>query len=251
LRRNFAQGVQVAANYKWSKSIDTLSYGGPGAVTNQTWPQDQSTERGPSDFDATHFFTLTGLWDLPIYRNQQGVLGAILGGWEMNGILTFHTGFPWTPKIGQSIQTPGGPSLAPTRPSVYYGGALDDTSNSAFINGTNFPACGGATPTAGCGGTYFNIATGGPPGVGRNVFRGPHFYQIDMSFVKRTKLPWLHLGEAASLELQANFYNIFNQLNLTPLGFYSTGTFADQGFLGRADGALIGRVVDLQARFVF
>jgi len=251
LRRNFAQGVQVAANYKWSKSIDTLSYGGPGAVTNQTWPQDQSTERGPSDFDATHFFTLTGLWDLPIYRNQQGALGAILGGWELNGILTFHSGFPWTPKIGQSIQTPGGPSLAPTRPSVYYGGALYDTSNSAFINGTNFPACEGAVAQPACGAQYFNIATGGPPGIGRNVFRGPRFYQIDMSFVKRTKLPWLHLGEAASLELQGNFYNIFNQLNLTPLGFYSTGTFADQGFLGRADGALIGRVVDLQARFVF
>ncbi len=41
LVRNFANNFQLAANYRWSKSMDTLSYGGPGFVTNQTYPADQ------------------------------------------------------------------------------------------------------------------------------------------------------------------------------------------------------------------
>ena len=64
----------------------------------------------------------------------------LLGGWEISPIVTFHTGFPWTPKIGQSVSTPGGPTLCPTRPVSYNGAALTDVDNQAFIRpGGNFP----------------------------------------------------------------------------------------------------------------
>ena len=106
-----------------------------------------------------------------------------------------------------------------------------------------------------------------PPGIGRNSFRGPHYFNIDMSLVKQTRLPSaLHLGEGANLELRANFFNIFNKLNLAPFGFDSSSTrigFFDananngQGLLfnnssfGIASAGLAGRVVELQARFRF
>lgn len=244
LRRSFAQGVQFATNYRWSRSIDTLSYEGPGAETNQTYPQNLRTERGPSDYDATHLVNVTGLWDLPMFRRQQGFLGKLLGGYQISGIFTFHSGFPWTPKIGQSVSTPGGPSLAPIRPTVYYGGAQFDPSTDAFIRpGGNFP---------GGGSVYFDTTRTGPPGIGRNVFRGPRYSSVDLTVGKTTKLPWLHLGEAASLDLRANFYNVFNKLNLSPFRFGSPGVFADNNtFFGRAQFGLAGRVVDLQARFSF
>ena len=243
MRRNLTRGIQMSAQYRWSKSIDTLSYGGPGAETNQTYPQNLRTERGPSDYDATHYFEANAVILLPFVKpNRGGVLGAVLGGWELSPIVTFHTGFPWTPKIGQSVSTPGGPTLAPIRPTQYYGGAGTDTSNECFMTGCNFP---------GGGAKYFNVTATGPPGIGRNVFRGPHFFSTDLSLAKRFRLPFLHLGEAAALELRGNAYNIFNQLNLAPLGFFSQGTFADNNFFGRADTALSGRVVELQARFSF
>ena len=57
LTRRFAQGFQLQANYRFSKSIDQLSYEGPGAVTNQTFPQDNRTA-GPLGFRCQAFLQL-------------------------------------------------------------------------------------------------------------------------------------------------------------------------------------------------
>ena len=200
--RRYTNGVQFATNYRFSKSIDTLSYEGPGFVTNQTYPQQQSTERGPSDFDSKHYWNASIMYDLPVYKKQDGVLGKVLGGFSISTVLTYHTGFPWTPVTGQSVSTPGGPSLSPTRPVAYFGGAGTDTSNNAFLNLTNF---------AGGGAKYFDITHGGFPGIGRNSFRGPNFMGNDVSLMKQTKLPF---GELTKLELRINLYNALNKLNL-------------------------------------
>lgn len=245
LEHTFSRGLQVSAKYAYAKSLDELSYGGPGAVTNQTYPQVLKSEYGPSDFDTTHFFAVDESYALPFFRSGRGVLGEALGGWELSGITTYHTGFPWTVKIGRSVQTPGGPTLAPTRPTAYCGCANQNTSNHAFMTpGAMFP---------GGGGKYFNITASGPPGVGRNSFRGPRFFSTDASLKKHFALPQgIHLGENAGLDLQANFFNLFNQTNLLPIGFYNNGAFADNSeFFGLADGAGAGRVIELQARFNF
>ena len=67
LTRRFSRGFQFDVLYRWAKSIDTLSNEGPGAETNQTFPQDLSQERGPSDFDVRHNLNISGLWDLPLF----------------------------------------------------------------------------------------------------------------------------------------------------------------------------------------
>lgn len=243
LTKQYASGFQFGVNYRWSKSIDTLSSEGPGAVANQTWPQNQRTERGPSDFDATHYVTINAIYALPIFRHQTNWTSRLLGGWALSGIYTYHTGFPWTPKTGQSVSTPGGPTLAPTRPIAYLGGAGRDTSNQAFIAGSNF---------AGGGAKYFNISRGGPPGIGRNSWRGPGYVGTDLSFLKETRFGSVRgLGEAARLELRLNLYNAFNKLNLAPLQFFDAGTFVEDPNFGRSSLALAGRVVELQARFSF
>ena len=66
-------------------------------------------------------------------------MGRLLGGFELSGILTARSGFPWTPKTGQPVTTPGGPTLSPTRPVEYFGGALMDHSNDAFIRWGQLP----------------------------------------------------------------------------------------------------------------
>ena len=154
--KQFAQGFQIDAMYRWSKSIDTLSYEGPGFVTNQTYPQDLRQERGPSDYDVRHHFVMTGLWDLPIFRTRKDWVGKVLGGWQINGIFTAHTGFPWTPLIGNCVSTPGGPALCPSRPAQYFGGALHKTDNQTFmdLNG-NFPAIRAVRTSARLGATSF------------------------------------------------------------------------------------------------
>jgi hypothetical protein len=242
LTRRMAKGLQITANYRYSESIDELSFGGPGAVTNQTYPQNNYLERGRSDFDVPQNFTLSALWDLPFFRGRQGWMGKILGGWQINGILDAHSGFPWTPVSGQPINTPGGPTLAPTRPIYYYGGAGHDTNVDAYVNGTNFPLGGPA---------YFDIATAGPPGIQRNSWRGPRYFATDFSFVKTTRVPNRFLGEMTAVDLRCNMFNAFNNLNLSPITFGDNAAHIDNSQFGRADAGLAGRVVEFEIRLSF
>lgn len=241
LERRLSQGFQMDVNYRFSKSIDTLSYEGPGGGTNQTNPGNLASERGPSDFDVRHSFNLSGLYELPFFRNRHDFVGKVLGGFQLTGILTANSGFPFTPKIFESIRQPSGEFFGPIRPTAYFGGALDDTSNDAFLRpGGNFP---------GGGARYFSTVAG-PPGIGRNSFRGPRYFSVDMSIVKKTGLPGF-LGEAANLELRANFFNIFNQLNLQPIRFFDDGSIVTSTNFGRSTRGLAGRVAEFQARFRF
>src|SRR5262249_17947983 len=75
LTRTFANGLGLQAKYRWAKSIDELSGEGPGSNTNQTYPQNLRSERGPSDFDATHFVLLAGQYELPWYKKQEHLIG--------------------------------------------------------------------------------------------------------------------------------------------------------------------------------
>jgi hypothetical protein len=250
LTRRLSDGVQFDAIYRWSKSIDQLSNEGPGAETNQTYPQDNRTERGPSDYDVRHYFVASGLWDLPIFRTRRDFVGKAFGGFQLSGILTWRTGFPWTPKTGVSCNsTPGGPTLCPARPVGYFGGNLEETSNEAFMRpGGNFP--GNLVSTNPPRSRYFDISRSGPPGIGRNSFRGPRYFSLDMTAAKRFGMPGF-LGEAAAFEFKANFFNIFNNLNLAPFRFSSPGVFIESVNFGRAERGLAGRVVEFQGRFIF
>jgi Carboxypeptidase regulatory-like domain/TonB dependent receptor/TonB-dependent Receptor Plug Domain len=252
LTHTFAAGFRFDAVYRWAKSIDTLSFEGPGGVTNQTNPADLRSERGPSDYDVRHHFILSGVWDLPIFRERTDLVGKLLGGWEINGIWTKHSGFPWTPKVFQNIRQPSGKFFGPIRPIQYFGGALDDTSDEAFIRaGGNFPGGGAA---------FFNTSVNGnpptlalnPPGIGRNSFRGPKYSSVDLSFIKVMGIPRVRgLGENARLELRANLFNAFNQLNLASIGYFDAGAIVTDPNFGRSPAGLAGRVVELQARFSF
>lgn len=244
VRRNFTNGLKFDAKYRWSKSMDELSNEGPGAQTNQTYPRDLRTEYGPSDFDATHYFVANAIYRLPFFKNKTDLKGMLLGGWEVSSIFTFHSGFPWTPKTNtQGILFPGGDRLSPIRPIGYVGGAGTSADTDTFMrDGGNFPGGGKA---------YFDISNFGVPGIGRNSFRGPRYSSVDMTLGKNVPLQKLGLPERAALDLRMNVFNVFNKLNLNPLGFYSAGTIIEDSHFGMSDGAQAGRVIELQARFSF
>jgi hypothetical protein len=243
LERRFSQGVQAAFKYRYSKSLDEVSFGQPDASVNETYPRDLRSEYGPSDFDATHFAVLSGIWDLPIFRARKDGMAKFLGGWQLTGIFTAHSGFPWTPINNNCLETPGQQFICPIRPESYSGGAGTNYSNTTFLtpNG-NFPN----------GGTnYFTLLPNGPPGIGRNSFRGPRYRSVDMTAGKNTPLPFL--GEAGVLQVRMNVFNVFNHLNLAPFTFNTDSTVVQDQFFGTAGNtpALAGRVVELQARIIF
>ncbi|MBV9610959.1 MAG: TonB-dependent receptor [Acidobacteriaceae bacterium] len=252
IAKQFSRGFSADATYTWSKCIDMLSAEGPGSITNQTDPvHAQTSEYGPCDYDARHRFVASGLWTLPIFPHDKGWAHAILGGWQLGAILTAYSGFPWTPVTGNQSSVAAVTSAAtisPTRPVAYFGNANPNGgSNQCFINGCEF---GGTSPTSPIVGTkYFDISHSGPPGIGRNSFRGPGFFSTDASLAKTFGLPML--GEGAGLELRAYAFNVFNQLNLIPFPFADPVTHVEDANFGRPKGALAGRSIELQVRFTF
>jgi outer membrane receptor protein involved in Fe transport len=267
----YAHGFSIDGSYRWSKSIDTASF---GRGAQQADPSQQNLDRGPSDFDVKHQFVLFGLWDLPFPKFAKGYLGKALGGWQINGVFTAHSGFPWTPQQGCCFfGTPGsaandinGDGIGNDFPTQWDGKGGIGSSNQSFINGV-FPK-DTAHPNGGF--DYFNIAPGGacpnfpancitarkrgPNGIGRNRFRGPGYRQIDMTLGKHTLLPSsMHLGEAPALDLRANFFNIFNMLNLPPFqtGGQSNTDFTNSNDFGHALSGLAGRVIEFQIRLSF
>lgn len=254
--RRFAQGFQLTANYRFAKSLDQLSYEGPGFVTNQTYPLDQRQEKGPSDFDVRHSFVLAGIYELPFFRNDKnGLMYKLLGGFEINGILTRHTGYPFTVFQGAALRTPSGEFFGPIRPTGYNGNQPLSNSNANFLTpGGLFPGGGsqyfsGTIRTNPNGQPSFEL---NPPGIGRNTFRGPKYFNVDMSLAKRFGLSGIGgLGEGANIELRVNAFNIFNTLNLAPFNFGDGNLYYTNNNFGEATSGLAGRVVEFQARFRF
>jgi len=269
--------LQLAANYRYSKSLDQCS---SDQNCNQTFPFQQSTERGPSDFDVTHTFTMNVLYELPFFRSRHDWLHTVAGGWKLSGILTLNSGFPWTPVVGTCVVNVFG-NVCPTRPTAYLGGAGTNYSTSNFqrLDGnfsgesTGTVTCDQGPPVT-CTTKYFKVVdtpTGlgvlpPAPGVGRNSFRGPRYTGIDMSFGKRFTLPKMPVfGENAGFEIKANAFNVFNKINLGAFGFNSGSTslgsfqpdgsggttFAPNVNFGRGTGALGGRTIEFVGKFSF
>jgi hypothetical protein len=242
LAKRFSHGYDLNATYTYSKSLDQGSNEGPGSLSNQTDPANPSTEYGPSDFDLRHNLKVSGNWDLPKYHNGNGLIGQILSGWQINGIFTYHTGFPWTPVTGQPtvavVQSAS--TIAPTRPIGYFGGAGTSCSNSAFINGSNFP---------GGGRNFFNISGPGAPGIGRNSFRSACYLNTDLTAAKEQNIKIM--GHQSQLRFQANFYNAFNKENLAPILFGTNEAIVENTLFGLAPAADSGRVIEFFGRFQF
>lgn len=255
LQGRFLKQFSFDTNYRWSKSIDTASYEAPTALTNQSFPVDQREERGRSDFDVRHAWVGAGTWELPFFRGTS-LTDKLLGGWQISGIATYHTGFPWTPRLFGCLggATSNSASFCDPRPIALAAGSPGitpgDNTNDNFLRPRGLFGVAGTTIF----GTAFN--SNNPfqnrPIVGRNAFFGPKYFNVDMSFAKRFGLgSWGFLGENANLDLKFNFFNIFNKLNLANINSLSDQTRVQNDRFGMPTSGLSGRVGEFQVRFSF
>jgi hypothetical protein len=268
VQKKFSHGFEADFQYTWSKAMDEAS----NNYYFDQYPFNASSAYGPSDYNATNNFKLWGLWSPSFFAG--GWKHKVIDGWAMSGIWNAHTGFPWTPYYNvQVLADPNTCSLVfansgycNVRPASYVGGAGTNYGNNTFKQPLAYFPNGPET--------YFTppvlSANGVPPapGVGRNSFRGPGYSSVDFTLSKSFGLPKAPvLGENAALEIRANFYNIFNQLNIQPFGAQSIGTIqiepdgtqvnptAANGLasttFAQGQNGLGGRVIEMQARFSF
>ncbi len=246
LSHNFSKGFQTSLQYRWSKTIDD----GSNEYNIGEYPFNLAYLRGPADYDVRHNIKLFALWNPQFFSNKDW-RQKIFGDWNISGILNWHTGFPFTPIYSATSCNViyVGSGYCNLRPAAYLGGATSNYSNDTFRqqNG-NFP---GFDPN---NDIYFVAPTFAsdntippPPGVGRNTFRGPGYFDVDMTLQKAFGLPNNRvLGENGRIEFRADFFNIFNKLNLT-----SVQNDITSANFGQAQSALAGRIINLQVRFSF
>lgn len=256
-KRSFSHGVQFFGKYQLSRSTDGGSWEGAGGERDPFYPLNQTWDWGPSDFDVTHNMLLTALYDVPILKNREDLLGKALGGWRVDATFQYHGGFPWSPIASNNCPPiPAGGTLCPALPTAFLGGAGTDYGNDTFMrpngNFAGIASGGNCNPANGpvAGAPFFDVCTVGPPFVHRNSFRGPRYQVIDMSVAKSTPVPFFG-KETAKLDFRVNFFNLFNKLNLKPFAGRASNVSINDSHFGQASGSLAGRVIEFQAKLTF
>jgi len=210
IEKRYSNGLQLSANYTWSKSIDDSSM----YDTNVAWlagttgglwePQDPNKpwlDRSLSTFDVPQMLKINYTYDLPIghgrpYLNEMPrVLELIVGGWKTAGVWTFQKGFPLNfETYGASI-----PTYGPQRPNLVCtpkrtGGGDGNWVYNYFANPNCFQ-----TPDA---------YTLGNAARALGSIRSPFFFTTNLSISKDFGLVPSH--ENVKLELRLEAQNAFN-----------------------------------------
>ncbi len=195
LQRRHTKGLSYVLGYTFSKSIDTAS-----AIRNHNgdtlFPQnsyDLDAEKALSSFHVAHRFVGSFLYELPFKSSEGGgVASALLGGWQLSGIVTVQSGFPITVVAGRDQSNTGAgfdrPNTTGQDPVLPKGERTPERwfNTDAYV----------LQPF----GTFGNL--------GRNTLIGPGLFLVDMSLIKNVRLWARH-----TLQLRAEAFNATNHPN--------------------------------------
>ncbi len=209
LTRRFSGSSQIGFVYTYSKAID---YEDNEELGFLLWPYPSyiPRNRALAGFDRTHNFEAYGLYELPFGRGkrfaQSGIAGALAGGWQLNWVLSAMSGTPFTiTDNGAGATFLNAPGNTQTANIV---GPL------RVLNGKPATSC--PTGTTSC--LYFDRSafqqvTSATPGLldgffgnaGRNILRGPGYFNLDMSLMRNFRLT-----ERFTFQFEADAFGLTN-----------------------------------------
>ncbi len=204
--RKMGKSLQFRGNYTWSKSLD-INSGLTGAQANNQAQMvmdrtDLHMDWGPSALNAAHQSSLSASYELPFgrgqrWRNDTGATERrLISGWQLNGIATLLSGFPFTPLAGSNRSGDGdirNPDRVSFNPS--FTGAIVTGNPDQWFN----PAAFVLPPAR----TFGNVS--------RGAFTGPGLADLDFSVVKNTQI-----SEKTNLQIRAEIFNLLNRANYGP-----------------------------------
>jgi hypothetical protein len=226
VERRVSNGLTILGSYTYSKSMDDLPQGGGVAdigadnASARPWddPLRHQFDRGPSDFDHTHNFVTSYVWQLPRLSNMNGLVRRVFGDWEQSGQVTAQTGAPFTVLSGLSAGSDlsqtglghdratyiGGPLIGPGACAAAKAtqNCVDFLNVAAFAPNTvpNPSSPGKTIPNPALIGTFGNM--------GKNSLHGPGFYDWNMGLFKN-----FLFTERWRLQFRAEIFNVFNRAN--------------------------------------
>ncbi len=271
VRHPFSKGLQVKADYTFSKSLDTNSGAPTQDIDNAGGNQlIDSVNKGRSIFDQQHRVVIVYLWEIP--GPKQGWMGQALGGWSIMGSSIFQSGLPFnvtSPNLGASLVGLGGALLSRADLVSCAGPLVSSGDVGSNINNYISAACfappaqlvNGATitnttPQLGSGSGTFTVgglngdATGGRlfGNSGRGLLRAPFQQRWDFATSKKFPLRRV-LGEQGNLEFRAEFFKLFN----TPIFSAPAANRDSAGTFGKISSTIdtTGRVIQFALKLNF
>ena len=210
--KRYGHNLSWLVSYTFAHSVDDASVDfSVESVNDPAISQDifdRKGSRGPSGFDVRHNFVANVAYELP-------GRGRLLGGWQVSGIASVHSGLPFTPVLDfdnadlQSLVIPERPNLIGNPDAGVCPNGAAVGSVSCWFNPRAF-----AVPPAGQFGN-----------AGRNILRGPAFAQFDASLHKD-----FAITERRKITVGVEVYNLFNHPNFgVPSNTQSPLTFGGNG----------------------
>jgi hypothetical protein len=229
VEKRYSSGVFFLANYQLSRTIDNGS--GEIEANDTAFAWDLSADEGISRFDQRHRSAFSYGYELPFGPGKQrladgGALAYVLGGWQVQGVARFSSGFPFTITSTNVCQCG---AFVPQRVNFATGreddrGKLDDPTQTRWYDPTAY-----VVPALGTQGT-----------AGRNTLRGPGFKRVDFSVSKRFPFG------PSRFEFRWEIFNLLNNTNFgNPDGNISNPT---AGMITTADD---GRSMQFGLRLVW
>jgi hypothetical protein len=220
VRKRFEAGLLFGAAYTFSKSIDEQSVdpvgsssGGGLTTTNSRTPSNTRNwrnERGLSDFDRTHVFTAQSVYEFPFGKgkrfggNVSRFTDHFIGGWNVNGLFTGMTGEPFSVRSGiftSNFSHQSRADLIGPMPSTNLQQCSSQIGPCVFPLSLVADTLGRSTPG-------FKVPLPGGDGIGRNVFRGPGYLNLDLGVTK-----YFQIMENLKMQFRAEAFNALNHPN--------------------------------------
>jgi hypothetical protein len=212
LKRQVTRGFTLTANYTYQKTLDDSPSGvsANSALVPRTlpyyFPNPHSLDNGPADWDRTHVGVISYLWEVPKFGNSH-LMEAVLGNWEVSGILTLETGAPFTVYAGKDVSLT---NIGEDR-AVMVGKPYATT------------LCAGTTPCKNWlnPASFVLPATGTFGTVSKGALRGPKLLNFDMGLFKN-----IPINERLKMQFRSEFFNTFNNTAFAnPNASVSGGSF--------------------------
>ncbi len=218
--RRFIRGLLLTTSYTFGRAINYSDDNG-GIAT----PANIELSKGRAGFDRRHLFSQTFVWELPIGKGDNGFLRAVLGGWQLSGILAIQSGAPIDfTTSGATLRAPGN-TQRPNLNSLPF--VLGEIGPGEFY----FLPSAFSAPAANM---FGNMAR-------NDSINGPGYINLDGSIFKRFRLT-----ERIGAELRADAFNVTNTPHFNnPNGSFGSATF------GQVTGAFGERLVRFGARVTF
>jgi hypothetical protein len=259
--KKFSGASYIDANYTWSRALTN------SINDYSTAPQNVyniNGDYGRAVYDRTNILTFDGIYELPWYRDQKGLTGHLIGGWELSSIYTINSGLPLTvteSSGGGTICYSCNATTGAVQTSILglaNGGAANDSAGLGIMNSPD-PASlrpnQVLNPNNGYGQkihTRLNwfyrpaFVSPGPNDIAvgnekRGAVEGPGFNRLDVGLFRNFKI-----RENMVFQLRGEGFNILNHTN-----WQAVGTTATSTALGTVSSARDNRIMQVAGKFTF